>query len=379
MSTSEHFRRKRDEVPPDGEIAPGVEIASQAESASEVTRPSVEAAVHHPDDEVTSPDGLMAVELTDSERIIELEAELEAARATIRALLDKAERRATEPPEPRTLAEADSTLGNIVRRQTRALAESEAQLRRKNAELKRLNEMKAEFISIAAHELRTPLTSIVGYLDLIHEGRFGAPPEAMERPMASLHRNAHRLRRLVDEMLDVSRIEQGQVRLYRVPCDLGRIVTMVLDELEVVARDKGVTLEPRLESPPFIDADVDKMRQAVSKLVSSAIRYAPEGGTITVGADAAPQDQFAGSWTRLRVRHTGGGIPRHLHSRIFEPFFDMQSARHHTSSGPDSAGLGLYIARGLIDLHGGLITVDSEEGTFTEFTVLLPRATRETR
>jgi signal transduction histidine kinase len=266
-----------------------------------------------------------------------------------------------------------------VRRQTRALAESEAQLRRKNAELKRLNEMKAEFISIAAHELRTPLTSIVGYLDLIHEGRFGAPPEAMERPMASLHRNAHRLRRLVDEMLDVSRIEQGQVRLYRVPCDLGRIVVMVIDELEVIAREKGVTLEPSIDAPPPIDADVDKMRQAVSKLVASAIRYAPEGGVITVGADAAPQDQFAGSWTRLRVRHTGGGIPRHLHSRIFEPFFDMQSARHHTSSGPDSAGLGLYISRGLIDLHGGLITVDSEEGTFTEFTVLLPRATRETR
>lgn len=316
------------------------------------------------------------------ERIAELEGELEAARATVRALLDKAEKRAVAGPGDSRAASTTAVevdMGKLVRRQTRALAESEAQLRRKNAELKRLNEMKAEFISIAAHELRTPLTSIVGYLDLIHEGRFGAPPEAMERPMASLHRNAHRLRRLVDEMLDVSRIEQGQVRLYRVPCDLGRLVTMVSDELEVVAREKGVTLEPRVDAPPPIDADVDKMRQAVSKLVASAIRYAPEGGTITVAADAAPQDRFAGAWTRLRVRHTGGGIPRHLHSRIFEPFFDVQSARHHTSSGPDSAGLGLYIARGLIDLHGGLITVESEEGAFTEFTVLLPRASKEPR
>jgi signal transduction histidine kinase len=393
MSTSERSRRKRDEVPPEvpsealpddgvtedlSESLPDGEGATVEERSPLETAP--EAREHDANDEVTSPDGVMAVALSDEGRIAELEAELEAARATIRALLDKAEKRATEPAESRAAAgEADSTLGKIVRRQTRALAESEAQLRRKNAELKRLNEMKAEFISIAAHELRTPLTSIVGYLDLIHEGRFGAPPEAMERPMASLHRNAHRLRRLVDEMLDVSRIEQGQVRLYRVPCDLGRILAMVIDELEVVAKEKGVTLEPRIETPPPIDADVDKMRQAVSKLVASAIRYAPEGGTITVGADAAPQDQFAGSWTRLRVRHTGGGIPRHLHSRIFEPFFDMQSARHHTSSGPDSAGLGLYIARGLIDLHGGLITVDSEEGTFTEFTVLLPRASRESR
>lgn len=195
--------------------------------------------------------------------------------------------------------------------------------------------------------------------------------------MASLHRNAHRLRRLVDEMLDVSRIEQGQVRLYRVPCDLGRIVMMVMDELRSVAGEKGITLEPSVEEPPRIDADVDKMRQAISKLVASAIRYAPEDGTITVVADEAPQQQYAGAWTRLRVRHTGNGIPRHLHSRIFEPFFDVQSARHHTSSGPDSAGLGLYIARGLFDLHGGLITVDSEEDAFTEFTVLLPRVDAE--
>lgn len=325
-----------------------------------------------------------ATALAARERIAELEAELEAARATIRALLDKAEKRATvaDPGSggstiPAETGDTDSTLGRLVRRQTRALAESEAQLRRKNAELKRLNEMKAEFISIAAHELRTPLTSIVGYLDLIHEGRFGVPPEAMERPMASLHRNAHRLRRLVDEMLDVSRIEQGQVRLYRVACDLGRIMKMVIDELEPVAGEKGITLEPRIDDPPRIDADLDKMRQAVSKLLASVIRYAPQGGNITVVADAAPQDRYAGDWTRLRVRHTGGGIPRHLHSRIFEPFFDMQSARHHTSSGPDSAGLGLYIARGLIDLHGGLITVDSEEGAFTEFTVLLPRTSKD--
>lgn len=385
---AERSRRKRPDSSPDGE-QPGAESAPDAaeaafDAAADVEvddEPTAQTPLTEPVGDEAEPATLMAAR----ERIAELEGELEAARATVRALLDKAEKRATgsSTGDARTASttavEADSTLGKLVRRQTRALAESEAQLRRKNAELKRLNEMKAEFISIAAHELRTPLTSIVGYLDLIHEGRFGAPPEAMERPMASLHRNAHRLRRLVDEMLDVSRIEQGQVRLYRVPCDLGRLVSMVSDELESVAREKGVTLEPRIDSPPPIDADVDKMRQAVSKLVASAIRYAPEGGNITVAADAAPQDRFAGAWTRLRVRHTGGGIPRHLHSRIFEPFFDVQSARHHTSSGPDSAGLGLYIARGLIDLHGGLITVESEEGAFTEFTVLLPRASKEPR
>lgn len=377
---AERSRRNRPHSPPDSE-PPDPELAS--DDAEEIEDDDEPAELAAPAEELAAEDPGRATLMAARERIAELEGELEAARATVKALLDKAEKRATRSstgePRPASAPGGEADMGKLVRRQTRALAESEAQLRRKNAELKRLNEMKAEFISIAAHELRTPLTSIVGYLDLIHEGRFGTPPEAMERPMASLHRNAHRLRRLVDEMLDVSRIEQGQVRLYRVPCDLGRLVTMVCDELDVVAREKGVTLESRVDSPPPIDADVDKMRQAVSKLVASAIRYAPEGGTITVAADAAPQDRFAGAWTRLRVRHTGGGIPRHLHSRIFEPFFDVQSARHHTSSGPDSAGLGLYIARGLIDLHGGLITVESEEGAFTEFTVLLPRASKEPR
>lgn len=350
-----------------------------------------------PDASVTLPEA--------QERIAELVADLKSARTTIRALLDKAERKAmpvaADPAEiargpdgaeggggqqaeveaarenPLALSGAASELDKLVRLQTRALAESEAQLRRKNTELERLNEMKAEFISIAAHELRTPLTSIVGYLDLMHEGRFGTAPDAMARPLASLRRNAHRLRRLVDEMLDVSRIEQRQIHLYRVPCDLGEVVTQVVVELESPASEKALELSALVDSPPLIYADVARIRQAVSKLVASTIRYTPEGGSIVITVDAAPQDRFAGSWTRLQVKYSGIGIPRHLHSRIFEPFFDVESAKHHTSSGPDSAGLGLYIARGLIDLHGGLITVDSEEGAFTEFTVLLPVASAE--
>lgn len=339
------------------------------------------------------------------ERIAELVADLHAARTTIQALLDRAERR-TPPSGVITVAEADEDadqhagqgdgqgdsqknramsaweaaalpegggdLDKLIRQQTRALAESESQLRRKNSELKRLNEMKAEFISIAAHELRTPLTSIVGYLDLMQEGRFGTTPEAMARPIASLQRNAQRLRRLVDEMLDVSHIEQGQVHLYKVPCDLGEIVKAVVADLGSLAAAKRLVLTAAIDRPPLIEADVERIRQAVSKLISSTIRHTPEGGSIAATVDEAPQERFAGSWTRLQVRHSGIGIPRHLHGRIFEPFFDVQSAKHHTSSGPDSAGLGLYIARGLIDLHGGLITVDSEEGAFTEFTVLLP-------
>ena len=180
--------------------------------------------------------------------------------------------------------------------------------------------------------------------------------------------------RLVDEMLDASRIEAGRVTLKPRDCSLADIVHAVIDDLSPLAATKGHALTSIREDTPLIRSDPDKIQQVVWNLVSNAIRYTPPGGTISATVDRAPRERYAGSWARLRVRDNGIGIPPDLRDRIFEPFSDVNAAKHHTSSGPDSAGLGLYIARGLIDLHGGIISVDSEEGVFTEFTVLLPLA-----
>jgi signal transduction histidine kinase len=121
-----------------------------------------------------------------------------------------------------------------------------------------------------------------------------------------------------------------------------------------------------------LDGDRDKLHQIVVNLVSNAIRYTPEGGEISIDVDAAPRDRYPGGWARLRVRDNGVGIPEPDLKRIFDPFLHAQPAKHHSSAGPDSAGLGLYIARGLIELHGGVVTVESQVDVFTEFTVLLP-------
>src|SRR5580693_5411282 len=167
---------------------------------------------------------------TTEDRVVELETELAAAQRTIDVLIARLERAGNTPPTQAELFDAAVRLGNvleertreveaaraefralranldgIVRQRTRALAESETQLRDKNSELEHQSRLRAEFISIAAHELRTPLTSIVGYLDLFSEGRFGELPATIARPLASVRRNAHRLRRLVEDMLDVSR------------------------------------------------------------------------------------------------------------------------------------------------------------------------------
>jgi signal transduction histidine kinase len=331
------------------------------------------------------------------ERVAELEAELDAAKRTIDVLIARLERAGSTPPTQAELFDAAVRLGHvleertrevelaraefralranldqIVRQRTRALAESEAQLRAKNVELEKQRKMQAEFISIAAHELRTPLTSIVGYIDLFSEGRFGDLPPLIERPLSSVRRNAHRLKRLVDEMLELSRIDAGRLVLRREQVDLGDVVRDVVTELLPLARARKQKLETHIDKVETVDADHDKLHQIAVNLVSNAIRYTPESGEIAIRVDEAPRERYPGGWARLRVRDNGIGIAEEDRQRIFEPFMHPKPSKHHTSVGPDSAGLGLYIARALIDLHGGLITVDSQPDVFTEFTVLIP-------
>jgi len=346
---------------------------------------------------------------TQQDRITELEDELAAARRTIDVLIARLERVGTSPPTQSEMFDAAVRISNvleertreveearaefralhanldqIVRQRTRALAESETQLRAKNVELERQGKIKADFISIAAHELRTPLTSIVGYLDLFSEGRFGELSPLIERPMTSVRRNAHRLKRLVNDMLDVSRIEGGRMMLRRGPVDLGEVVNDVVTELLPLARARELHVATHIEPVEWIDADRDKLHQIAVNLVSNAIRYTPEQGEIVIDVDEAPSERYPGGWVRLRVRDNGVGIAEEDRARIFDPFLPYSglpsgsgkgaSSRpaNHTSAATDPAGLGLFIARGLVELHGGLITVDSQPDVFTEFTVLLP-------
>jgi signal transduction histidine kinase len=187
-----------------------------------------------------------------------------------------------------------------------------------------------------------------------------------------VRRNAHRLRRLVEDMLDVSRIEAGKMILRPEPVNLGDVVKDVVIELEPFANARELHVATRIGPIDSIDADRDKLQQIAINLVSNAIRYSREQGEITIDVDEAPSERYPGGWARLRVRDNGIGMSEEDRLRIFDPFLHTQPAKHHTSALPDSAGLGLFIARGLVELHGGLITVDSQPDKFTEFTVLLP-------
>jgi signal transduction histidine kinase len=291
---------------------------------------------------------------------------LEGRTAELEERADSLEKESTE------LRSLTENLDRVVRQRTKALAESEATLRQKNTELDRLNRVKTEFIAIAAHELRTPMTSVVGYLDLFVERTPADLPPDFRRQLSALRRNAHRLRRLIEDMLDVSHLETGRVKLRRAPCSLGDIVNAVVDEMRPLAAQKQQAVKVEVADIREIDADSDKIHQVVANLVQNSLRYTPAGGEVRIIVDSAPA-MGSPTHARLKVWDNGIGIPPALRDRIFEPFSDLHASKYH-ASGPGSAGLGLHIAKALVELHGGHIRVDSEEGSYSEFTVTLPLA-----
>ncbi|MEZ4361876.1 MAG: HAMP domain-containing sensor histidine kinase [Kofleriaceae bacterium] len=343
-------------------------------------------------------------------RVAELELEVTASRRTIDVLVDRIERGTTDGATHPELfdaairmsqlveeqareveqsraelaaAEAEfralkANLDQIVRQRTLALEESEKKARAQNAELERQSVAKADFIGQVAHELRTPLTSIVGYLDLFAEERFGKPPAQMSRPLNTVRRNALRLRRFVEEMLDHRRMEAGKIELERAPVQLGDVVSDVVSELSQEAKKRGQTMICQIDTVEPIMADRDRLHQVIVNLVHNAIKYTRAEGEIRIVVEQA---ELPGGWIRLRVRDNGNGIPLDQQARIFEPFSTLHPVKYHSSSDvgrPASAGLGLSIARGLVELHGGIISVESTPGEFAEFVVLLPLRPSET-
>jgi signal transduction histidine kinase len=268
----------------------------------------------------------------------------------------------------RELQHLMKNLDQMVRDRTSALEASEAKLRKKNEELDRLSNLKSEFIGIAAHELRTPMTAILGYSQMMAEQKMCPLPQELERPVAALNRNTQRLRRLIEDMLDVSQLERGKVTLTREAQDLTRLAEAAIAEVEGYVSQYGNSVELVSEGRPLVYVDGDKIHQVIVNLLGNAIKYTSSGDRIFVATGV--QEGYAA----VRVRDNGAGIPARMRDQLFEPFSNLSEAKHHTSRGPDSAGLGLYIVRGLVDLHDGEIRVVTEEGKGTEFTVLLPLA-----
>ncbi|WP_423226576.1 ATP-binding protein [Candidatus Amarolinea aalborgensis] len=232
-----------------------------------------------------------------------------------------------------------------------------------NAELKRMDEMKSMFVSIAAHELRSPLTSINGYLEMLLEGMFGALSQAQEEALHIIESSVKHLISITSNLLDATRLEAGRVELILVPSALPllvqKVVTEMMPQLEAKEQVIEMTIAPDL--PPVL---CDRMRtlQIIGNLLDNACKYTARGGHISINLALAAEPGFA----LLAVSDTGVGISANDQLRLFNRFFRAESAYLTSEAG---TGLGLHIARGLIELHGGRIWLESAVGRGTTFFV----------
>lgn len=236
------------------------------------------------------------------------------------------------------------------------------------SERKRIEQMKTDFISVVSHELRTPLTSIHGSLGLIAGGAAGELPEKARELIDIATRNSDRLARLINDILDVEKIESERMGLRLVPQDLMALVEQAVEANQPYGQPYEISLRIVESARVLVRADADRMQQVLSNLLSNAVKFSPRGAVVEVGVTA--EDGRA----RLRVTDHGKGIPPEFQARIFEKFTQADTTSTRQRGG---TGLGLSIARAIVERHGGQIWFETAVGRGTTFFVELPAWTAE--
>ncbi len=277
----------------------------------------------------------------------------------------------TKPVEARTLAAHVKALLRI-RKTEQELRESEERQRRlvedltkANRRLEEYNRLKAEFVANMSHELRTPLTAIIGFVQLVQLGEGDKIPPQYARAFERILRNGKHLLALIDDVLDVAKIEAGRMRIHREHFDLAEVVQAAFGELQSLARQKSLEYRLRVEGDlPLAFSDPLRVRQIVQNLLSNAIKFTPQGSVV---AELLPGEP---GWFRLVVRDTGVGIESQAMGIIFERFRQVDGSMSRVAGG---AGLGLSIVRTVAEAHAGRIELSprTEGGLTVE--VLLPR------
>jgi signal transduction histidine kinase len=265
------------------------------------------------------------------------------------------------------IEELNADLEARILERTMELERVNRELRSVNEQLQELDRLKSAFVSIVSHELRTPMTSIKGYVENILDGLAGTLTDRQSYYLQRVQVNAERLTRMVNDLLDLSRIEDPDKRyevLRPTPLSLRDLVAEVVEGFQPIARHRSISV--RVDTPatlPLARGDRDKLHQILTNLIGNAVKFTPAGGEVLVNMTALPDDSV-----QVCVADTGCGIPPSEHARVFEKFF-------RGSGIPDEArgaGLGLAITKSLVELHGGRIWLESEPGRGSRFFFSLP-------
>ena len=257
-----------------------------------------------------------------------------------------------------------------IRRLADELANTNVQLEVSNERLRILDQRKSEFVSIASHQLRTPVTAMKGYSSLLLEDAYGALPEKMKDPIEKIYHSSERLALMINDFLNVSKIEQGSMTYTFVPLDLKKMVVDIVQDFHVAAGEKKLDVETDIpDGIKFnVVADEGKIRQIISNLLDNAIKYTPQG-SVRVILKKEPTHGEDGM-ILLQIKDTGIGLSQDDIHHLFGKFTRGAEGSKVNTSG---SGLGLYVAKKMMEEHKGNIWVDSEgKGKGSVFCIELP-------
>jgi PAS domain S-box-containing protein len=267
---------------------------------------------------------------------------------------DMSERKALEE-QREALLEAE-----LAARRSAELAQG--QLQQQNEKLQELGEARTQFVATVSHELRTPLTSIVSFIELIRAEADGLSKDGTHF-LDIIQRNAHRLLRLVGDLLLLSRVESGTMPLELAPVSIPEVAAEAVRDASAVAAGFGISLDLSVGDGPEVQADQLRLLQVLDNLIANAVKFSHPGDQVRVGA------AWDGRAWRIDVTDSGIGIPPDERGQLFDRFVRASNAR---TSGRPGTGLGLSVVKAIVELHGGRIGVDSTLGRGTTFSVHLP-------
>ena len=279
------------------------------------------------------------------------------------------------PGRLRKLKEQEEELSRLREEFDKKVKERTEELERMNKELERASQHKSRFIANMSHELRTPLNSIIGFSEVLGDQTFGELTENQERYVRNIHSSGKHLLELVNNVLDIAKIEAGKYEMsfetFRVADMLSEIFNIMKPMAEKKAVDLGVGIADDVDT---VTADMVKLKQVFYNLISNAIKFTPEGGKVRVaiGREDGRGDSENQEFARFTVSDTGVGIRPEDIGRIFDEFEQADTAFSRQYGG---AGLGLALTRKLVELHGGKVSVESRLGEGSTFTVLVPLVT----
>jgi len=264
------------------------------------------------------------------------------------------------------LAEAFNEMSDQVKIDLKMLKSQKKILSDANVELKRLNELKSQFLASVSHELKTPLTSLKGYIDYIAQGKLGPLTDAQEKGLDVAKRNLNRLHKQILNLIDFSSFESGKIEVSPTPFHIDGIVREAVTNLDAKLTEKSIVYEENIPSdiPPVI-ADRVKILQVLENLIINAVKFTPSGGKISISC--RNMDGTQKGKIRICVGDSGIGISEDKQKKIFEKFFQVKPKEKHKG-----LGLGLAISKSILDAHNETITVNSKKGKGSNFCFTLP-------